>query len=48
MTLTGLHEELIGMTIVEGRETVRPVIEGPAHTGDGAVVQVIATASDPS
>lgn len=48
MTLAGLSEELTGMTILEGRETVRSVIEGPGHTGDGAVVQVIATASDPS
>jgi hypothetical protein len=26
-----------------GREVVRPVLEGSLHTGDGAVVQVIAT-----
>ncbi len=43
MTLDGLGRELTGMTITEGRETVRPVIEGPGHTGDGSVVQVIAT-----
>ena len=45
MTLAGLHDELTDMTIVEGREIVRPVIEGPGHTGDGAVVQVVATAT---
>ena len=43
MTLDGLRTELTGMEIVSGRELVRPVIEGPGHTGDGAVVQVIAT-----
>ena len=42
MTLDGLHEELVGMTIQTGQELVRSVIEGPGHTGDGAVVQVIA------
>ncbi len=43
MTLDGLRNELTGMEIVSGRELVRPVVEGPGHTGDGAVVQVIAT-----
>ena len=43
MTLAGLRTELTAMQIVVGRETIRPVIEGPGHTGDGAVVQVIAT-----
>jgi len=42
MTLDGLREELRDMTIVNGREIIRPVIEGPGHTGDGAVVQLIA------
>lgn len=42
MTLAGLHQELTGMSIIDGTETVRSVIEGPGHTGDGAVVQVIA------
>jgi len=42
MTLDGLRGELRDMTIVEGREIIRPVLEGPGHTGDGAVVQVIA------
>lgn len=45
MTLEGLRRELTGMTIQTGRECVREVIEGPGHTGDGAVVQVIATRS---
>lgn len=43
MTLDGLRNELTDMEFVHGREFVRPVIEGPGHTGDGAVVQVIAT-----
>ena len=41
MTLDGLRSELIGLEILTGTEKVRPVIEGPGHTGDGAVVQVI-------
>jgi SAM-dependent methyltransferase len=45
MTLDALRSELTDMTIEVGRETVRSVIEGPGHTGDGAVVQVIATPS---
>lgn len=43
MTLDGLRNELEGMEIITGQETVRSVIEGPGHTGDGAVVQIIAT-----
>lgn len=43
MTLDGLRQELTDMTIETGREVVRPVLEGSLHTGDGAVVQVIAT-----
>ncbi len=43
MTLEGLRQELVGMTIHTGRELVRSVIEGHLHTGDGAVVQVIAS-----
>lgn len=42
MTLDGLRQELTGMVIESGVETVRPVIEGTGHTGDGAVVQLIA------
>lgn len=42
MTLDGLREELVDMTILTGEEKVRSVVEGPGHTGDGAVVQVIA------
>ena len=42
MTLAGLRQELVGMEIASGAEFVRPVVEGPGHTGDGAVVQVIA------
>jgi len=42
MTLDGLREELTGLDLELGRELVRPVVEGSGHTGDGAVVQVIA------
>jgi len=42
MSLDEVQRELTGMEIVSGLETVRPVIEGPGHTGDGAVVQVVA------
>jgi len=42
MTLAGLETELVDLKIGHGAELVRPVIEGPGHTGDGAVVQVIA------
>ncbi len=45
MTLAGLRQELIGLQITLGTELVRPVVEGPGHTGDGAVVQVIAQRS---
>ena len=45
MTLDGLRQELVDMTIVSGAEFVRPVVEGPGHTGDGAVVQVVAVPS---
>lgn len=47
MTLDILREELVDMTIESGAEFVRPVIEGPGHTGDGAVVQVIAVPGAP-
>ncbi len=43
MTLTGLYAELGGLIIDHGVECVRNVVEGPGHTGDGAVVQVLAT-----
>jgi SAM-dependent methyltransferase len=43
MTLDGLRDELTEMDFVSGQETVRSVIEGPGHTGEGAVVQVVAT-----
>lgn len=44
MTLDGLRQELVGMRLEWATETVRSVVEGPGHTGDGAVVQVIALA----
>lgn len=42
MTLAALRDELAGLTMVHGVETVRPVVEGTGHRGDGAVVQVVA------
>lgn len=42
MTLTLLREELAGLDFVHAVELDRDVVEGPGHTGSGAVVQVIA------
>lgn len=42
MTLDGLHTELAGLVFEHGEELVRSVVEGAGHTGDGAVVQVVA------
>ena len=48
MTLAGLHDELVGLSIREGRELIRDVIEGPGHTGEGAVVQLTAKRLTPA
>lgn len=42
MTLAGLREELAGLEIEHGVETVRRITEGRLHHGEGAVVQVLA------
>lgn len=42
MDLARLDTELTGLVFEHRAEFIRPVIEGPGHTGDGAVVQVIA------
>jgi SAM-dependent methyltransferase len=42
MTLDALREELAGLEFVHAEELEREVMEGPGHTGTGAVVQVIA------
>ena len=42
MTLEALREELAGLEFLHADELDREVIEGPGHTGAGAVVQVIA------
>lgn len=42
MDLERLDTELIGLDVEHRAELVRPVVEGPGHTGDGSVVQVIA------
>lgn len=42
MTLDGLHDELVGLEFLHAMELEREVVEGPGHTGVGAVVQVIA------
>ncbi len=42
MTIDRLRTEVVGLDIEFELEIVRSVIEGPGHTGDGAVVQFIA------
>jgi hypothetical protein len=42
MTLAGLREELAGLEFVHAMELERNVVEGPGHSGTGAVVQVLA------
>jgi hypothetical protein len=42
MTMAGLREELAGLELLIGWEIEREIIEGIAHTGYGAVVQVLA------
>lgn len=40
-TLAELTAELDGLTPVLGRELLRPVVEGPLHTGEASVVQFV-------
>jgi hypothetical protein len=42
MTLAALREELAGLEFLIARELERDVIEGAAHTGRVAVVQILA------
>jgi SAM-dependent methyltransferase len=42
MTAADLQRELAPLEIIHSLETVREIVEGPGHTGMGAVVQVIA------
>jgi SAM-dependent methyltransferase len=42
MTLAGLRDELAGLTFEHAAELTREVVEGPGHSGVGAVVQVVA------
>ncbi len=42
MSLDVLRAELPGLHELHAAELVRPVVEGPGHTGDGAVVQFVA------
>jgi SAM-dependent methyltransferase len=42
MTLAELEQELAGLSVEYGSEHKRSVIEGPGHTGVGAVVQFVA------
>jgi hypothetical protein len=42
MTAEGLRAELAPLEFLTIQELDRDVIEGPGHTGEGAVVQVIA------
>jgi len=41
-TLAGLRAELTGLDLVSARECERTVLEGSAHTGRAAVVQILA------
>lgn len=41
MTLEDLRIELAGLDLKVGREVEREILEGPKHTGLGAVVQVV-------
>lgn len=41
-TLAGLREELAGLELVEARDVLREIHEGPGHDGMSATVQVIA------
>jgi SAM-dependent methyltransferase len=42
MSLETLADELVGLEVIHATELVRNVVEGPGHTGDGAVVQYVA------
>jgi SAM-dependent methyltransferase len=42
MTLAGLRGELAGLEFLVARELERDITEGEAHTGRGAVVQILA------
>jgi SAM-dependent methyltransferase len=42
MTLAALREELAGLEFLHARECEREVIEGQGHTGQAAVVQIVA------
>lgn len=42
MTLEALRDELDGLEFIHEEELQRHIVEGPGHTGIGAVVQVIA------
>ena len=41
MTLAELRQELKGLEFLVAREIEREIIEGPGHTGLGAVVQIV-------
>ena len=42
MTLAGLRQELAGLRFIQAAEVDREVIEGKFHTGQAAVVQILA------
>jgi hypothetical protein len=46
MTLTGFREELAGLEFLVAHELERDMIEGDAHIGRGAVVQILARRND--
>jgi len=42
MSLDDLRDEFVGLDFVHAEELIRPVTEGAYHTGDAAVVQIVA------
>jgi SAM-dependent methyltransferase len=42
MSEEGVRAELVGMDVLKARELVREVLEGEGHTGESAVLQVLA------
>lgn len=44
MAADEVRVELVGLTVIECRELIRPVVEGRYHTGEAVVTQVLATA----
>jgi SAM-dependent methyltransferase len=48
MSLSALRDELAGLRLLFARETTRHVVEGPHHTGEADVLQILAQKLTPS